>query len=65
MRRTVQLKHCKDYKKCGALDNNNVLDEIRNLDYPNYIFQSPFDNAESYKSLEGGIVMEHPVKYIK
>lgn len=65
MRRVVQLKHCKDYKKCGALDNNIVVDKMRNLDYPNYIFQSPFDNAESFKSLGWGIFMEHPVKYIK
>lgn len=60
MRRVVQLKYCNDYKKCGALDNNNVVDKIRNFDYLNYIFQSPFDNAESFKSLGGGIDMEHP-----
>lgn len=54
MKRVVQLKYCNDYKKCGALDNNNVVDKMRNLDYPNYTFQSPFDNAGSFKILGGG-----------
>lgn len=65
MRRVVQLKHCKDYKTCGALYNNNLVDKMRNLDYPKYIFQSPFEIADSFKSVGGGIVMQHPVKYIK